>query len=555
MQLTFSSPIEAADAGRRIISGVVVPFGKIGNTSVGPVIFERGSIAIHDGTKIKLLAQHDPTNPIGRAQSFQTTDDAIYGQFKISASQKGTDYLIMASEDLIGGLSVGVDVIASKPGKDGTLYVQQAVLKEVSLVESPAFSDAVVTSVAASAGEDMVDSKKAEAINEIFNAVDKLKTIQDIANALEEETETQPENESEAAMSDETQTPEAVLPEAAAADAVEASRPTVKASTPYMSQTVRHGITSMGRYTEHKIKASLGNDESRLWVSAADDSFTTNPAFSPNQYLRNVVSNTNFGRSTIDACTKAVLPSEGMNVIVPTLVTSAGGGNGVAPVVTVEAEAGAVQNTGMVTEYMTATVAKYAGMNTMSIELIERSGPSFYDQLTLQLQRAYLKATNQAAITYLTANSTNAATTAATAAGLISYASTEPVAAYAGTSYFAQNYVGGISHWSTLLGATDTTGRPIFNANYPMNAGGVASPTGIKGNVLGLNFSVDVDLPSTTIDGSAFIIAPEAVTIFESPTAYMSVNVVSNLQVQVAIYGFMAPLVTMTRGVRTFNLS
>ena len=86
-----------------------------------------------------------------------------------------------------------------------------------------------------------------------------------------------------------------------------------------------------------------------------------------------------------------------------------------------------------------------------------------------------------------------------------------------------------------------------------MNAGGLVAPTGIKGNVLGLNFSVDVDLPATTIDGSAFIIVPEAVTIFESPTAYMSVNVVSNLQVQVAIYGFMAPLVTMTRGVRTFN--
>jgi HK97 family phage major capsid protein len=342
-------------------------------------------------------------------------------------------------------------------------------------------------------------------------------------------------------------------PAEATTPTVEAARPIITA--PYNSQTVRHGITSMGRYTEHKIKASLGNDESRLWVQAADDSFTTNPAFSPNQYLRNVVSNTNFGRSTIDACTKAALPSEGMNVIVPTLVTSAGGGNGVAPVVTVEAEAGAVQNTGMVTEYMTATVAKYAGMNTMSIELIERSGPAFYDQLTLQLQRAYLKSTNQAVITYLTANSTNAATTAATAAGLISYASTEPVAAYTGTSYFATNYVGGTSHWSTLLGAVDTTGRPIFNAQYPMNAAGVASPTGIKGNVLGLNFSVDVDLPSTTIDGSAFIIVPEAVTIFESPTAYMSVNVVSNLQVQVAIYGFMAPLVTMTRGVRTFNLT
>jgi HK97 family phage prohead protease len=520
-RLTFSSDIESSDTGRRLISGVVLPFNKVGSTSAGPVLFESGSVEIPDARRIKLLAQHNQMDPIGRAQSFKVTQDNIYGTFKISASSKGTDYLTLASEDLISSLSIGVDVLKAKENADGVLVVSSAIMKEVSLVESPAYADAVVTKVAASESET-------------------------------EEIPTQPTTESEAIL--DVKAPEPTdTPAEATTPTVEAARPIITA--PYNSQTVRHGITSMGRYTEHKIKASLGNDESKLWVQAADDSFSTNPAFSPNQYLRNVVSNTNFGRSTIDACTKATLPSEGMNVIVPTLVTSAGGGNGVAPVVTVEAEAGAVQNTGMVTEYMTATVAKYAGMNTMSIELIERSGPAFYDQLTLQLQRAYLKATNAAAITYLTANSTNAATTAATAAGLISYASTEPVAAYSGTSYFAQNYVGGVSHWSTLLGAVDTTGRPIFNAQYPMNAGGVASPTGIKGNVLGLNFSVDVDLPSTTIDGSAFIIVPEAVTIFESPTAYMSVNVVSNLQVQVAIYGFMAPLVTMTRGVRTFNLT
>ena len=99
MQLTFSSPIEAADAGRRIISGVVVPFGKVGNTSVGPVVFERGSIAIHDGTKIKLLAQHRQDDPIGRAQSFQTTDDMIFGTFKISASQKRTPLGLYSSDN------------------------------------------------------------------------------------------------------------------------------------------------------------------------------------------------------------------------------------------------------------------------------------------------------------------------------------------------------------------------------------------------------------------------------------------------------------------------
>ena len=517
--LTFSAQIESSDVGRRLISGVVLPFNSVGNTSAGPVIFQSGSVEIPEARKIKLLAQHSQNDPIGRAQSFQVTQDNIYGTFKISASSKGTDYLTLAAEELVSSLSIGVDVLKATENKDGVLVVSSAVMREVSLVESPAYPEAIVTKVSANQAEEIPTSTPTES-----------EAILDVK--APEPTE---------------------APAEAATPVVEASRPIITA--PYNTQTVRHGITSMGRYTEHKIKAAMGNDESRLWVTAADDSFTTNPAFSPNQYLRSVVSNTNFGRSTIDACTKATLPSEGMNVIVPTLVTSAGGGNGVAPVVTVEAEAGAVQNTGMVTEYMTATVAKYAGMNTMSIELISRSGPAFYDQLTLQLERAYLKATNAAAITYITTNSTNAATTAATAAGLISYATTEPVAAYKASSYFAQNYVGGTSHWSTLLGSVDTTGRPIFNAQYPMNAGGLTSPTGIKGNVLGLNFSVDVDLPSTTIDGSAFIIVPEAVTIFESPTAYMSVNVVSNLQVQVAIYGFMAPLVTMTGGVRTFNLT
>jgi hypothetical protein len=60
---------------------------------------------------------------------------------------------------------------------------------------------------------------------------------------------------------------------------------------------------------------------------------------------------------------------------------SEGGGTGVAPSVTVEAEAGAVANTGMETEYLTGTVSKYSGMNTLSVELLERSDPNFYAEL------------------------------------------------------------------------------------------------------------------------------------------------------------------------------
>ena len=539
--LTFSSPIEAADQGRRIISGLVVPFGKVGNTSVGQVVFERGSIAIHDGAKIKLLAQHEPTNPIGRAQSFSTTDSAIYGTFKISASQKGTDYLILASEDLIGGLSVGVDVIASKPGKDGILYVQQAVLKEVSLVESSAFSDAVVTSVAASEGEEVTEETPTDPV---------------ISDAPVVPEESEPTTEREATMSEAT-------PAAPTEASSEASRPTIKASTPYISTSVRHGITSKGKYVEHKVKAAMGNDESKLWISASEDpasltaadTMSTNPAFNPIQYLSTFVSNTNFGRPAIDAVTRATLPASGMTINIPSLVTSAGGGSSTAPTVASTAESAAPSDTPMTSAYESVTVGKYAGQQTISLELLERSDPIFFDQLAIQLERAYLLATDAALIAVLTSQGTQAATTAGTSAGLISYISTEAPAAYAGSSYFASNIVTNTNWWSTLIGAVDTTGRPIYNAINPWNTAGQSNPTSIKGNVLGLDLYVDKNVTAGLIDESAFIIAPETVTWWESAQAYFSVNVVSSMSVQTAIYGYGAGKVMIPAGVRRFNLT
>ena len=558
MILTFNSSIEASDTQRRVISGVVVPFNKIGNTSAGAVVFEPGSINIADPKKIKLLAQHSQTDPIGRATSFQESATEIRGSFKVSASQKGTDYLIMASEDLIAGLSVGVEVIASKPGKDGTLYVQKAVLKEVSLVETPAFSDAQVLSVVAQSTEDdaveeLLDSKENDLINQISNAVDQLKLIKEVDKALEQ---TENQTESEAQMS--TDTP-AATPEVGAS-AAEAVRPTITAtSAPYSSQTVRHGITSMGRYTEHKIKAALGSEESKLWIAASEDPMvvqaavdsigTTNPAFNPIQYLREFVSNTNFGTPAIDAISKGTLPTSGMSFSIPSLDTN---GGGTAPTVASTAESGTPSNTGMVTDYITGTVSKYAGQNTVTLELLERSDPIFYDELTIQMQRAYLKAIDAAVIAGFIADGTSATAQAGTSAGIISYIGTESPLVYSGTSYFARNLIAGTGLWGTLIGATDSTGRPIYNASQPMNAGGNAVPTSIRGNVLGLDLYVDNNAVSTVANNCAFIVAPEAATWYSSPTSYFSVNIVSNMQVQLAIYGYGSYVTKQAAGIRKF---
>ena len=515
MKLTFSTPIQAADSERRIISGKIMEYGATGQTSAGPVIFERDSISIPSAAKVKLLAQHEPNNPIGRAQSFTSEGDFIFGTFKISNSSKGTDYLTLAAEDLISGLSVGVEVEASLP-KEGYLLVTAAKLVEVSLVESPAFENAIVTKVAAS------------------------------ENETENEKNPSTNRESEAPV--ET-TPEAVTPEVVPAPVVEAARLTT--SVPYNaldSQRVRHGITSSGQLLRHKILAAQGNEESKLWITAADDFSSAGLGFTPTQYLRDIVSTQgNFGRPAMECVNKQTLPASGMTINRPKFTTY--------PTVTVEAEGGAVSNTDAVSEYLTSSVSKYSGMQTISIELLERSDPGFFDAVTTELQNNYNKVTETALIAFLTAQGTQASAQAATSNGIIAFIKESAPAAYLATSYFAKNYLAGSSQWGLLLGAQDTTDRPIYSASNPMNSGGNVVPTSVRGNVLGLDLYVSRNVVSTTIDESAFVIVPEAISVFESPTAYMSVNVVANLQVQVALYGYIAFMANVGAGVRRFNLT
>jgi HK97 family phage prohead protease len=500
---------------------------------------------VPEPSKVKLLMQHDNSKPVGRMQSVTSNKTGLYASFKVSASTRGSDAILLAQEQLMDGLSVGVEVEDSRQEKD-YLLVTAATLKEVSLVESAAFPSAAVLKIAAQ--ENAVDpNQPTETTGE---------TVDKAPEEMASEATFLPDGATVTlkSVSYEKDDAEGVT------EPVEAARRIIKPSA-LNSQRVRTPITSMGAYTEHKIKAALGSEESKLYVTAADDSWTTNPAFNPTQYLSEFVTNTRFPRSAVDACSKGVLPPKGNTINVPALVDSNGGLNGVAPTVTVEAEAGAVSATGMVTEYLTGTVNKYSGMNTLSVELLERTdNPQFFSELTNQLQIAYMNATDQAVITAINATGFTSTGVAATAAGLISYTAESTANVYKNSGYFAQNFVGSTGIYNLLLGAVDSTGRPIFNAYQPnaaalANAAGMVSNNSVRGNVLGLDLYVDRFMTAGVADDSAFILAPEAFTVYESPQAYMSVNVVSNLQVQVAIYGFMATIAKIPNGICRLNIA
>ena len=523
MRLTFSTPIQAADTERRMITGTIMEYGAQGQTSAGPVMFEQGSIQIPSAGRVKLLAQHNANDPIGRAQSFSSEGSFIYASFKISASSKGTDYLTLAAEDLVSGLSVGVEVISSLP-KDDYLLVTSARLVEVSLVESPAFENAIVTSVAASESE-------------------------------AEQVQTNPTTESEAVM---TTAPETTAPEPVAeAPVVEASRPVISAS--YMVGDVRSPIKTNAQYMEHMIKATMGSDTSRDYVRAVDaqakkmnfanDSFTTNPAFSPTIFSPNVIDTSLLVRPTIEACGGArPLDATGMTISHPKITTNA--------TISTVAEGNSTAATQIVSAYVNATVVKLAGTQIMSAELLDRSSPSFYSAMFENCTRAYNKASDAAVIAEIVSGGTLCATTvAATATGVQQFVGAGAPAAYAASGELATAYIAGTSQWSLLINAQDSNLRPIYAAAFPQNTSGDSRPNSIRGNILGLDLYVDTNMVATTIDDSAFIVTPSAIVIYESPRLTLSVNVVATGEISVLLYGYFAVKTLVTGGLQRFNLT
>ena len=537
MKLTFSTPIQAADTERRVISGKIMEYGAVGHTSVGAVVFEHGSIQIPSPGRIKLLAQHEPNNPIGRAQSFSNEGEFIYGSFKISSSSKGTDYLTLAAEDLVSGLSVGVEVIASLP-TETHLLVTSARLIEVSLVESPAFENAIVTSVAASQAE----------IEAASSTSTKTTTIN--TTIVEIETET----ESEDVM---TTAPDNTAPETAAeAPVVDASRPVVSAS--YIVGEVRSPIKTQAQYLEHAIKAKMGNDTSRDYIRAADaqakkieaanDSFTTNPAFSPTQYVSSVIDTSVMSRPTIDALggARALAPS-GMTIAHPKITTNA--------TISTVAEGASTAATQIVSSYVNATVVKLAGAQIYSTELLDRSDPSFYSAMYENCLRAYAKASDAAVIAEIVSGGTFATRQTANIAGLQAFVAQAAPAVYAASGETATAFIAGTGVWSTLIGSLDTTGRSIFNAASPMNASGQSTPRGLRGDMMGLDLWVDQNMVATIDDNAAFIVNPMSIAIYESPKLTLSVNVVATGEISTMLYGYFATKTLVAGGLQRYEVA
>ena len=505
--ITFSAEL-TADSASRTVSGKIVPLNvEAGSTNMGKVIFASGSIDIADPKAIKLLSQHDNKKPLGRMVSFSESEDAINAVFSVSRSQRGTEALILAEEGLQSGLSIGAEVLKSKI-KDGVTYVSAARLIEVSLVTDPAFKSAQVTDIAAEESD-----------------------VEETIQPTESETATV-----------ENTTP-AVEATPVEAPAVEAARPTVSAA--YYTEP-RIELTA-AKYAENSIRAALGDEDARQYIIAAD-STVNNPGLVPTPQLTELVNPLGTSiRPSIEAISRGVLPNAGMTFEVPKISAM--------PTVAETAQGNAFSDTDSTSEFLTATVKKYAGQQTFSVELLDRTSPAFFDELVRNMAAAYAKATDAAVNAAIISGASLDATTTVTyptAAELLGIVARGAASVYNATlglpNPFARNMIVNTSQWSNIMTLNDS-GRPIYNASQPQNAGGVVTPTALQGNVAGLNLYVTPNTASgTDTDGSILIVNPDAYTWYESPTYRLRAETTASGQVTIGYYGYGAILTKVGAG-------
>jgi len=499
MKLNMPMAVTAADTIKRTITGTIVTWNEQGNTSVGPTIFAADSIEMKD---VKLLLEHDRTRPIGKMMKHKKTKDGIEATFKIANTMAGEDALVEATEGLRDGFSVGAQINEWTNVK-GVMQITSATLDEVSLVTDPAIDSARVKEVAASENEEVKEDS-------------------DLATADSDKP------------TEGDQVSDTTAPAPAVEEAVEAAK--VEATSPRPAFYTRPRLDpSPVKYLEATIKATLGDESARQYVAAAADT-TDNAGLVPTRQLSEVINGlANTTRSNIDAISTGVLPDAGMSFEIPKIT--------VMPTVATVAEAGTPSETDQNAAFVTVSVKKASGAQKFSVELLDRSSPLFLSELLSNMSAAYAKVTDTAVNAALIAGATADATTLATyptASELLGFVSRGAASVYSNTQGFARNIIANTDQWANLMTLNDS-GRPIYVASQPSNAGGVVSPTSIRGNVAGLDLYVTANTASTTdTDGSMLIVNPSSYTYFESPTFQLRADVIASGEIYVSLYGYYA---------------
>ena len=476
----------------RTITGIAVPWDVVANLSndVGPVKFLKDSISV-DGPMPKLLEFHDDTRVIGRVTERVSSDEGLMFSATLSKTRAADDAMALLEDGSISAVSIGAIPLKFKR-VDGVMEVSEARMIELSLVSFPAYADAEIQSVYASA----------------------------------EEPEEIPEEESPPQPSEEDAMSELTTVEAAIA-----TQPIYATA----KKTVK--MPTAGEYLQAAI---AGGDQWRafhevLKAAAPDVSLADGAGVLPEIIVGNVYNSFIGMRPVVDAVGVRSMPASGSTFIRPKVTTHNSVGAQSPDNTTLTAST-------FVISAETVTKGTYGGYVNISEQIISWSDPSMLTALLDDMGRIYMNETDAVACTDLVAGATTTGafgdpTDPADWLAWIGASSTTILTASNGNN--PNHLFVSADVFGDLIALSDSTGRPLFPNLNAQNAFGELAVTTDVGTAFGCRVVRDRNFAANTLilgDASGY-------ELFEQQRGSVSVLAPSTLSTVLAFRGDFSTLV------------
>lgn len=416
---------ESADSAARIISGVVVPWDRVGRTSIGEVSISPGAVRVPaELSRVKLLGGgHDWETPVGYAVSAENTDVGLVMAFKIASTPAGDMALLEASAKVRDAFSVELDNVESRNG-----VVTGAELVAVAQLAVPAFADARVVSVAAQRNRGGTMSEhETETETETEHETER-ESAPEVEREVEHETETERETRRE-------------RPTSAAARPVGLSA----GSAPQARPSGRRMPTL---YAALASRATDGDLSPEMTAALYDVTHTANSWVQPTQWENELWAGVGYARRIVPLLTNRDLTSYKITgwrwKTKPQVDEYAG-------------DKAEVPTNPAVTESVDTTAARLAGAHDIDRKFRDFGDTAFFQAYYEAMAESWAIKTDTIAATFLTAN----ATAAGNAADVLMAVDIGAETVEDNTNVAASFALVNPTDWRTLMGVTSET-KPAF---------------------------------------------------------------------------------------------
>ena len=486
---------EAGDENRPArIAGIAVPWDVVATVSGGQrVKFLRGAFDLTQ-KPAKLLENHDMSQLRGIVNTLSDSDAGLEFEATLADTRASKDAVALLKAGAYDSVSVGANPVQFKYDKAGVMVVAKAQLIELSLVAVPAYAEALITEIAASA--DPEDDENNQPID--------------------------------------TPQEDTVSEEIKAESPESATTPT--SPLLYAQAKKEFKLPSAGEWISAQMQGGAIAAEFNARIRAAAPDVTTSDldGILPLPIISPIYSGIQGLRPVVDAIQARQMPQGGKVFIVPKITTHTSIGGPQTQNTTITAGQ-------FIVDDIQITKDIYGGYVEVSEASIDWTSPEVLQGLLEDMGKKYALATDNAAADALLAGTSqttgNVATTDPTDWIAKVYACANTI--LANGNYLPDHLFVSGDVFAQLGQLSGTDDRPLFPQVGPMNAFGTMNPGSREAFVFGLRLVVDTNFAAkTTIVGAA---ATGAFRCYEQQKGAISLDNPSTLSRTIAFRGYFAP--------------